>query len=241
MNRNGEIIKVVVVDDHALIREAVRTLLAENERIALVGEGSVGDDVLPLVEKHQPDVLLLDISMPQSANDPDKESFSIVPALKALRDKHKKTKVIILSQYLQGGLVRPSVRSYINGYLLKSDDLSLKLAEAVEAVSLGAVYFSHAVNRAATRVSTREITLTDRQKDILLAIAQDPEAPYKKVAQEMCITERTVKWHLTGAYRKLGVNNIRAAMLACIEHDLIPEVVQSGLDLSMYGTTDGLT
>ena len=239
MHKNGRI-KVVVVDDHALIREAVRTLLAEHEHIALVGEGSVGDDVLPLVEKHQPDVLLLDLSMPQSASELDKDSFSILPALKSLRDKHKRTKIIILSQYLQNGLIQPPIRSCVSGYLLKSDDLSLKLAEAVEVVSLGGVYFSHAVNQAAMGMSTPEITLTDRQKDVLLAIAQAPKVPYKQLAKKMFIAERTLKWHLTGAYRALGVNNIRAAMLACIEHDLIPEITQNGLDLSMYEATDGL-
>ena len=237
MSKNGKI-KVVVVDDHALIREAVRTLLAEHKRIELVGEGSVGEQVLPLVKQHRPDVLLLDISMPQSTARQDKEIFSIEPTLKILQERYKETKVIILSQYLQKGLLSPSMRSCMSGYLLKSDDLSLKLGEAIEVVNRGGVYFSQAVNHAETQINVREITLyeitlTKRQKEILLTIAQDPESPYKKVAEEMCITERTLKWHLTSIYRKLGVNNIRAAILVCIEYDLIPEMMQSGVGLNM--------
>lgn len=237
MSKNKKI-KVVVVDDHALIREAVRTLLAEHKRIELVGEGSVGEQVLPLVKQHRPDVLLLDISMPQSDTEQNKGIFSIEPTLKILQERYKETKVIILSQYLQKVLLLPSTRSCMSGYLLKSDDLSLKLGEAIEIVHLGGVYFSQAVNQVKTQINMHEtamyqITLTKRQKEILLTIAQDPESPYKKVAEEMCITERTLKWHLTGIYRKLGVNNIRAAMLVCIEYDLIPEMMQSGVGLSM--------
>jgi DNA-binding NarL/FixJ family response regulator len=241
MNSKTEI-KVVIVDDHALIREAVRTLLSERKHISLVGEGSAGEDVLALVEEHEPDVLLLDISMPQKAHDPESGSFAVLPALRALQNDYKETKVIILSQHLQPALIQSIMRSRINGYLLKSDDLTLKLAEAVEKVSRGGAYFSHAVSQAVAEMSANEIVLTDRQKDILLAIAQNPETPYSKLAEELFISERTLKWHLGKAYRKLGVNNIRAAILACIERDLIPfvEDIQGGFDFGVYGATSDL-
>lgn len=242
MSKNPEI-KVVIVDDHPLIREAVRTLLSGHGQIALVGEGTVGEDVLTLVAEHEPDVLLLDISMPQRANDPESGSFAVLSTLKVLQRNHEKTKVIILSQHLQPAFIQSITRARLNGYLLKSDDLSLKLAEAVETVYHGGTYFSNAVSQAMVEMSANEIILTDRQQDILLAIAQNPEAPYSKLAEDLCISERTFKWHLGNTYRKLGVNNIRSAMLACIEYDLIPfvEDVQGGRDFGGHGTTNDLT
>jgi len=221
MNKDGKI-KVVVVDDHALIREAVRTLLANRKHILLVGEGSAGEDVLRLVEEQSPDVLLLDISMPQKADDPADGKFAILPALETLQNDHPHSKVIILSQHLQPALIQAIMRHKVNGYLLKSDDLTLKLAEAVEVVSRGGIYFSREASRAITGMSAEIDTLTEKQRAVLLAVAQKPDAQYSELAEELFISLNTFKWHLRQAFQTLGVSNVTAALIVCMERGLIP-------------------
>jgi DNA-binding NarL/FixJ family response regulator len=215
-------ISVVIVDDHALIREAVRNLLSDRTHISLVGEGSAGEDVLRLVAEQSPDVLLLDISMPQKANDPAGGKFAILPALEALQNDHAHTKVIILSQHLQPALIQAIMRFAVNGYLLKSDDLTLKLAEAVEVVSRGGIYFSREASRAITEMSTEIGTLTEKQRAVLLAVAQKPDVHYSELADEMVISLNTFKWHLRQAFQTLGVSNVTAALIVCMERGLIP-------------------
>lgn len=222
MNTRMEI-SVVIVDDHALIREAVRNLLSDRKHILLVGEGSAGEDVLRLVEEQSPDVLLLDISMPQKANDPAGGKFAILPALETLQNDHAHTKVIILSQHLQPALIQAIMRfTTVNGYLLKSDDLTLKLAEAVEVVRRGGIYFSREASRAITEMSKEIDTLTEKQRAVLLAVAQKPDVHYSELADEMVISLNTFKWHLRQAFQTLGVSNVTAALIVCMERGLIP-------------------
>jgi two-component system, NarL family, response regulator LiaR len=239
MNVQKEI-KVVIVDDHVLIREAVRSLLSERNGITLVAEGSAGEDVLPLVREHRPDVLLLDIGMPQKGRSMANGSFAVLPALRELQTSFQETKVVILSQYLQPPLLQSIMQYRVNGYLLKSDELTFKLADAVEAVSRGGVYFSPEVSQALADSGTGPDALSEAQRKVLLALAQNPGLGNQELAEELCISINTVKWHLREIYQLLQVNSRTAATVAAIQRNLLPIYSDSygHLNFGIYGTND---
>ena len=137
-------ITVVAVDDHPLIREAIRIRLERDSEITLVGEGTRGEQVLPLVEAHRPDVLLLDLLMPQYA-DEGKGDFPYLETITALVRLYPRTKIIILSQEDRPEVVAEMIRIGIQGYLMKGDASSLQLAEAVKKVNAGESVFSSAI------------------------------------------------------------------------------------------------
>lgn len=218
-------LRVVSVDDHYLIHQAVRSLLADYPDIELVAEGNAGEHVFPLVERHRPDALILDLLMPRSAGgDPETDSFMPVPALERLRQEYPETAIIILSQYLNMRVVESAIQHGVRGYLLKSDNLSLSLPDAIKRVSVGGVFFSDQVSKALfdrTRAA-REDLLTLRQRQIVLAIAKSPNTSYAELADRLSISHRTFKGHLDGAYKALEVNNITACVIRCMQLGLIP-------------------
>lgn len=218
-------ISVVSVDDHYLIHEAIRSLLNDYTDIELVEVGSAGEHVIPLVEKYQPDVLILDLLMPQQEGSKiEEESFRPGKTLAQLHEQYPKTAVIILSQYLNQGIVQDAIQHGVRGYLLKSDNLSLNLPDAIKEVRRGAVFFSLEVSRQLFRPSQASIEdlLTYRQREIILAIAKSPDKSYEEVADQFYIAHRTVKGHLNDAYKRLGVSNITACIIRCMQLGLIP-------------------
>ena len=127
-----EKIRVVSIDDHHLIHEAIRSLLDDEENIHLVADGYAGEDVLRLVENYKPHILILDLMMPQVKDDElDSERFLPLPMLERLHQEFPAMGIIILSQYLHHEIAQVAIQNGVRGYLLKSDNLSLYLATAI--------------------------------------------------------------------------------------------------------------
>lgn len=218
-------ITVVVVDDHHLIRQGVRNLLGPRDDIVIVGEGATGDDVFNLVEAHDPTVLLLDLSMPQSAgNGSAGEQFKALPTIAKLTKTHPDIAIIVLTQHFVPVIIRGAIDLGVKGYLLKSDDLSLNLPSAVDTVSRGGVYFSETIGEElfGKAKSDRVVDLTARQIEILTTIARAPDDLYASHADSLGITESTLKNHLTRAFKALGVKNLTAAIIRCMQLGIIP-------------------
>lgn len=217
------IIRVVAVDDTPLIRHAIHSLIAEQPAIDLVAEGSTGDDVLRLVEKHVPDVLLLDLSMPQNAEEPAEGRFRALPTIDRLNELYPHIKIIVLTSHYLSTLVRKAREKGISGYLLKDDDLSLHLPAAIQAVHKGSVYFSETITDRMFNGENRAAgaDLTRRQIAVINAIYRSPDASYASLATELEIKEPTFKSHLAKAFAALGVTNKTAAVLKCLELGLI--------------------
>jgi DNA-binding NarL/FixJ family response regulator len=217
-------ITVVSIDDHHLIHEAIRSLLSAQDDIEIVGQGHTGEDLFPLMEVHQPDVLLLDLHMPQSNKNGNVEMFAPIPAFTTLRQEYEETAVIILSQHHNLAMIQAAVENGVKGYLLKGDNLSLKLAGAIDAASKGGVYFSQEISQQLfnpLETTNQAVTLTDRQRECIQVIAQNPDLPYQQLAQQLGITEHTFKWHLTNAFKQLCVTNITACIIRCMQLKLI--------------------
>jgi len=220
-----EKIRVVSIDDHHLIHEAIRSLLDDEENIQLVADGYAGEDVLRLVEYYRPHILILDLMMPQVKDDElDSERFLALPMLERLHQEFPAMGIIILSQYLHYEIAQVAIQNGVRGYLLKSDNLSLYLATAIKQVHRGQIFFSQAFSRELFRQSEKptEEILTLRQKQIILAVAKSPDVPYSQVAEALGISHRTLKGHLDGAYKSLNVSNLTACVIRSMQLGLIP-------------------
>lgn len=235
------LISVVLVDDHPLIHEAVRSLLAERSGIVLVGQGFAGEELLPLLSEHKPDVLILDLTMPRH-RDHLLARFAYVPALAQIAEEYPDTAIIILSQYLQSSIVQSAAEYGVKGYLLKSDNLSMNLPEAILAVSRGGVFFSEAVSQELFGRAKKpvEALLTERQREVILAIATRPDDSYAMTAGRLSITENTLKGHLRSAFSQLGVTNITACIIRCMQLNLIPFAVNTNGKGVLFGEREDL-
>ncbi|MCB0021136.1 MAG: response regulator transcription factor [Anaerolineales bacterium] len=218
-------IKVVSIDDHYLIHEAIRSLLSDHDDIELVGEGYAGEALFALVEEHRPDVVLLDLLMPQDIGG-DRESSHFLPLqmLAQLAEHYPDTGIIILYQFLNRTIALGAMKYGLKGYVLKSDNLSLALPDAIRQVSRGAVFFSQEVSNELFKpvLSPPEDILTLRQREIVLALAKAPDKPYQDIADQLGISTRTLKGHLDSAYKALDVSNRAACLVKCMELGLIP-------------------
>lgn len=220
-------IRVVSLDDHLLIREGIRRLLESQSDVCLVGEGVCGDDLFPLIMTHDPDIVLLDLGMPQSTdNNPTipAQDFRAFPAIMRLRKERPDVKVIIVSQYLTGILVDGALESGVQGYLLKNDALTGSLVAAIRCVHMGGVYFSQSIAEMLRRPKPESPStgLSERQQDILKAMAANPNLLQSQHARNLGIAESTLKQHLRNIYQILGAGNLTAAILRAIQLDIIP-------------------
>jgi DNA-binding NarL/FixJ family response regulator len=215
---DGTAVRVIIADDHAMVREGIRSVL-ERAGFAVVGEASSGTEVLPLAERVQPDVAVLDISMPGETG---------LQAAAKLRQALPHVRVLILSMYDNTEYVLESVRAGAHGYLLK-DGAAQELANAIRAVQNGEAYFSPAV---AARLSaavrgdiereqrrTNLDLLTGREREVLAGIAKG--LTNKEIASELGISHRTVETHRESLMRKLGIRTVAGLTKFSLEAGLI--------------------
>jgi two-component system response regulator DegU len=202
-------LKVLLADDHRLILEATRLVLEQADDIEIVGEATTGSQVLPLVARTSPDLVLLDIRMPEMDG---------LTCLDRIRKAHPNVMVVILSgcddpETVSAALAR-GARSFI-GKLVDPRDLP----SALRLVAQGAVY--NAVGSVATprEAEAESAGLTPSEQRVLEALARG--LSNKEIAQELWLTPQTVKFHLTNIYRRLGVANRTEAVRHAYQHRLV--------------------
>jgi len=204
-------LKVLIADDHPLIVAGLRRALADHEDIEIVGEAQSGSEVMPLVERRQPDVVLLDLNMP---GDPVLESIEQIAA------DRPQTKTVVLSACDD----RPSIDAALNAgasaYVVKSVK-AIDIASVVRQASTGAVFHAGAAPRASSSAEPGEgetPLLTEREQTILDAIASGLTTA--AISEQLWVSEHTVKFHLTNIYRKLGVANRAGAIRYALKQGL---------------------
>jgi len=206
-------VTVVIVDDHPIVRTGMRTVLDAAADVTVVAEGATGASALRLVEQHHPDVLVLDVNLP------DMNGLDVV---RRLRDREITTAILILTMHADSHTVFGLLRAGVRGYVLK-DEAPEMLASAVQAVARGQNWFSPAVSRQLVRRvvgqphSSPEL-LTPREMDVLRLLAQGLDNA--TIAQQLVITRRTVQNHISSIYGKLGVESRIEAALYAIRHGL---------------------
>jgi DNA-binding NarL/FixJ family response regulator len=210
-------IRVLLVDDHAVVREGIRHVLAGSEEFEVVGEAAGGREALALAKSLQPDVVLLDISMPGDSG---------LDVVGSLRTAVPSARVLMLSVYDQTEYVVQSVRAGAHGYLRK-DTTPADLREAIRAVHRGDAFFSPVAARHLTEALREEAAepprdpLTGREREVLQGVVRGQTN--KEIAAELGISVRTVEAHRDSMMRKLRIHTVAGLTRYAIEHDLYQE------------------
>jgi NarL family two-component system response regulator YdfI len=214
-------IRILITDDHAIVREGIRLILETVEGIEVVGEAGDGQSALDLAAQTAPDVILMDLRMP---------GMDGLTAIQHLRDNQPEIAVVILTTFNEDDLMLKGLEAGAHGYLLKDVDRGT-LIRTIESAARGDTLLqpeilARALAKAtATRASAHTSDgsaggLTEREMEVLLAAAEGKRA--KEIAYAMGISERTIKAHLTNIYNKLGVDTRAAAIATAAHLGLLP-------------------
>ena len=213
-------IRVVLVDDHAIVREGLSSMLSTQPDIRIVGEAGTGAEAVALIERTQPDVVLLDLEMPD---------MNGVGVLEQTRKCTPTPRVLILTAYGSDERILEAVRAGAKGYLLKEAGLS-EVLHTVRIIANGGSLLEPAITERLLRSmeqllrdekkqeAAKEL-LTQRERDILTYIARG--FSNKAIASEIHLAERTIKFYATIIFEKLGVTNRAEAVARALQEQLI--------------------
>lgn len=201
-------IRIVAVDDHQLILEALTDNVNSQVDMELIATGRSGEQVLSLLQQHKPDVLLLDQRLPQFDEPEPRQWFRVLPSIKVIRRQFPEVRIVIFSASAEPIMVRQAVEAGVSGYVCKYDD-SNALLEGIRSVTHGELFLSEEASRAYVRYA--KAPLTRRQIEVLAAIKRNPTANYAALAADLHMAESTFKKHLTSGMRNLGTPGNRLA------------------------------
>ena len=206
-------IKILLADDHPLVLQGLRRTLEPSEDIDVVGEAHSGAEVLALVERRRPELVLLDLHMP---------GLDGITCIAQIRERWPETKVVVLSACDRRETIDAALRAGATAYIVKSVSAT-DIPSVLRQAASGAVYHAPSAparSSAAVDQSDDETAaaLTDRETTILSAVADGLTT--RAISKQLWVSEHTVKFHLTNIYRKLGVSNRSGAVRYALEHDL---------------------
>lgn len=213
-------IRVMITDDHLIVREGLRLILETADTLEVVGEAVDGAECLRLVPEHQPDVILMDLQMPRMDG---------ITAIEHLRKDFPHIAIVILTTYNEDDLMIRGLQAGARGYLLK-DSSRANLLDAIHAAAKGETLLKPEIltRVLAPRPAPKPVSsppaasaITEREHEVLLATARGERN--KEIAYRLGITERTVKAHLASIYQKLGVDSRAAAVAVAAQRGWLGE------------------
>jgi NarL family two-component system response regulator YdfI len=202
-------IRLLIVDDHLIVRQGLRLILETEQGFELIGEAADGVEAIQLAEKLNPDVILMDLRMPRMDG---------ISAIRKLRTDQPQIAIVILTTFNEDDLMREGLQAGARGYLLKDTDRAT-LFSTIHAAAQGQTLLkpeiiqqllSQSNSQDPITTTKGQTELTEREIEVLTCVARGDTS--KQVAFHLGITERTVKAHLTSVYQKLGVDSRAAAV-----------------------------
>jgi NarL family two-component system response regulator LiaR len=212
--KTADAVRVMIVDDHAVVREGLRNFLGMLPEIELVAEAASGTEAIALAPKAKPQVVLMDLMMPEMDG---------IEATRRLHELHPEMKVIVLTSFADDDRLFPALRAGAVAYLLK-DVGPKELAESIAAAARGEIRLHPDVTRrlvselAGGAPKRPEDELTERERDVLRCIARGRSN--KEIGQDLFISEKTVKTHVGSILDKLGLADRTQAALYAVKHGL---------------------
>ena len=201
----GDVIRVILADDHAVVRAGLKALLSSVKDITVIGEAANGKEAVALTERLKPDVVIMDLSMPEMDG---------TAATKAILAKDSTTRVLVLTMHAEEEYLLPLLEAGAAGYLVKST-ADTELVTAVRAVAHGDPYVrssaSHVLIRGLTRKDPAQAdhgrynSLTQRERDVLRLVAQGYSAP--EIGEQLFISPKTVDTYKQRVNEKLGISH----------------------------------
>lgn len=206
-------IRVLIVDDHSVVREGLRMFLARDPDLEVVGEAADGDEALQQSRVLRPNVVVMDLLMPV---------IDGITATRTIRSELPEVEILALTSVLESGSVVEAIRAGAIGYLLKDTHAS-ELRRAVKAAAVGQVQLSpqaaaYLLN--AVRIPEQPEMLTPRENDVLRLLAQGQSN--KEIARALHLVEDTVKSHVRHILAKLGVQSRTQAVLVAMRLGIVP-------------------
>ncbi len=209
--------RIVVADDHRIVREGLRRLLECREDFSVVAEASNGEEAVRVATDEAPDVVLMDLSMPK---------LSGIDATRQLAEQGSTAKVLVLSMHESPGYVEEVLRAGAAGYLLK-DSASEELIQAIDAVRAGDSYLSPSITQQvvdalahpADRPSSALSVLSERERQVLTLIAEGLSS--KEIARELGVSLKTIESHRANLMDKLDIHKVSGLVRFAIRVGLV--------------------
>ena len=212
-------IRVLIAEDHLMVRAGIRALLEKAGDIHVMGEASNGQEAIEMTEALKPDVLIMDIMMPR---------MNGIQAAENIREMRLPTHILLLSMYSDEGFVHQALQCGVKGYVLKSS-VSDELLWAVRAVASGKTYLSNPISEIVVESSIHPHTtlqdgdplsaLSPREKEILQLIAEEHTSA--EIGKLLFISEKTVEKHRTKLMEKLNVRNLAGLVRLAVKYHLV--------------------
>ena len=207
-------VKVVIIDDHVMVREGIKQLLEIDGDIVVVGEAGDGEEGIKLLETLKPDVVLLDINMPK---------INGLEVLEELKRRKLNYRVLILTIHNEVEYLVKAVEIGVDGYVLKDSELAV-LKKAIFSIDEGKTYIQPSLTpllkaKLDQMKEAKEEELTQREIEVLKLIARGMYN--KEIADELVISEKTVKNHISNIFRKIDVTDRTQAAIFAIKHSYV--------------------
>jgi DNA-binding NarL/FixJ family response regulator len=213
------IYKVIIAEDHTILREGLRSLLSTRNNLQVIGEAGDGREAVRIVNQLLPDLLLIDLSMPK---------LNGMEAIREIKSNHPEIKIIVLTVHKSDEYILASLDAGANGYILK-DAGQNELILAIEYVMAGKVFLSPSIsgkvvasyleNNKRKKNTSAWDDLTTREKEILKLIAEGNKN--RDIAAHLCISPKTVEKHRSNLMRKLGLRNASTLTAYAIEKGIV--------------------
>jgi DNA-binding NarL/FixJ family response regulator len=218
--------RVTILDDHQNIIDGYVFRLSANPQIEIAATINFGEELEPTLAKHPTDVLLLDVNVPESAE--NSNQYPILHVIPKLLQIYAGLSILVISMYAERGLIRAVMEAGASGYILKDDQTSARdLASVVLSVAGGGIHFSQkAYEIYSTHLSKENMLLSTRQLEALSLCGAYPNSTTAELAERMSVSNSTVRNLLSAAYMKLKVNNRAAAIARAQQMGLIAPIPQ---------------
>jgi DNA-binding NarL/FixJ family response regulator len=211
--------RVVIAEDHTILREGLKSLLSSSPDFEIIGEAGDGREAIRCVEKCKPNLILVDLSMPR---------MNGIDAIREIKRRFPETKILVLTVHKTEEYILATLKAGADGYVLK-DATHAELMIAVKNVLSGKHYISPGISekviegylegRKTLKTRTSWETLTQREREILKLIAEGYKN--KEIADYLCISPKTVEKHRANLMEKLGLHNVQALTAFAIEKGLV--------------------
>ena len=215
----ADIIRVVLADDHPIVRSGIKSALEVERDIRVVGEAGNGQDACDICRELTPEVLLLDLNMPGS---------KATETIASIRESTPTTKIVMLTAHDEDAHIRAVMRAGVSGYLLKEEAVDT-VVKAVRAVRKGAAWYSQSIAERFVQwqfgrePEIEDAQLTPRERELLVLVAKGRDN--SSIAQELNLAEQTVRNYTSTLYEKLGVHSRAEAIVWARERGFADEEI----------------
>jgi DNA-binding NarL/FixJ family response regulator len=206
-------IKVMIVDDHPIVRDGMKNMLLVFDDLEFAGEAENGHAALACIPRSIPDVILMDIVMPEMGG---------IPATRAILEQYPQVKIIMLTSYPEDGLIQESLEAGAMGFLLKNASITT-LANAIRSVHAGQPALAPEVVKALIRIQTSPLKpgadLSQREQEVLALMVEG--LSNEEIGERLVISPATARHHVSACIQKLGASNRAQASAMAIKHGLV--------------------